>query len=160
MKFKGRIIKLLIVGLLLLLFSVNAHAWEEIDLYLYYGFTGKDVIVAWDDPKISTPADTSDDYNVDTDVFEFLLYNKDRDTTVVLTESIPGNVFTYTFQLPQTGHWTPKVRVVRAYIDAEGVEVIERSDWTISNDPIRASVNGDPRGWWLFGWIEPVGPIE
>jgi hypothetical protein len=35
----------------------------------------------------------------------------------------------------------------------------EYSEWAESTDPAVASVNGQPRAWWIFTWIAPTGPI-
>jgi len=153
-------IRLFLILLIILLFSLNASAqWEEIDLYLYYGDTSKDVTVAWGNPKITTPEDITDDYNVDTDVFQISMHNKERDIEVLISDTIPGDVFTHTFKLPKTGHWTPKIRVVRTTTDSEGIEIVETTAWVLSSNAEIAEVNGILRGWWLFGWLAPTGPI-
>jgi len=70
--------KLLMIIILISIFSIaHAQTWEGIDHYLYYGDTGKDISVAWANPKVITPEDPFDDYNPLTDVFELIIYNKD-----------------------------------------------------------------------------------
>lgn len=147
-----KIYKYLLI-LILLLFSINAYSqdWTEIDLYLYYGYTGKDITIEWSDPGLNTPSDTTDDYDPLTDKFEVSIYNKERDITIIKHSAVPGDVFEYTFSLPKTGHWVPRVRAIRN----EGEEI---SGWSGSDN--KGYVNEVARGWWLFGWIAPTGPIE
>jgi len=151
--------KLLMIIILISIFSIaHAQTWEGIDHYLYYGDTGKDISVAWADPKVITPEDPFDDYNPLTDVFELIIYNKDRDYTVKISDVIPADVFEWTFKVPKVGHWVPKIRVKRVET-VDGVDSIEYTEWSESTDPTVAQVNGIDRGWWLFAWLDATGPI-
>jgi len=149
----------LILILTFLFFSLSAYAWEEIDYHLYYGDTSKFITVAWGDPRVTTPENTMDDYNPATDSFEISIFNKERNIEQVVATNIPGNVFEYSFRAPKTGHWIPKIRVVR-YEIVDGVEENTVTDWSESINPEVAEVNGLPKAWWIFAWIAPVGPIE
>lgn len=144
--------------LIFLLFSLNVYAWEEMDYYLYYGTTAESTTVAWADPRVTTPADTNDDYDPLTDHFEISIYNKERNIERVIVDNIPGDVFQYTFKLPQTGHWITKIRGVRHSI-VDGVEENTVTGWSESINATVAEVNGLPKAWWLFAWIAPAGPI-
>lgn len=144
--------------LIFLLFSINVYAWDEMDYYLYYGTTAESITVAWADPRIETPTDINDDYNPLIDHFEISIFNKERKIEQVVVNNIPGDVFQYTFNLPKTGHWIPKIRAVRHAI-VDGVEENTVTDWSESIDPEVAVVNGLSRSWWLFAWIASTGPI-
>ena len=144
--------------LIFLLFSLNVYAWEEMDYYLYYGTTAESVTVAWGDPRVTTPEDINDDYDPLTDHFEISIYNKERNIERVIVDNIPGDVFQYTFKLPQTGHWITKIRAVRHSI-VDGVEENTFTNWGESIDATISVVNDSPKAWWLFAWIAPAGPI-
>jgi hypothetical protein len=152
-------IKLLMIIILISVFFSIAHAqtWEGIDYYLYYGDTGKDVSIAWADPTVLTPEDPFDDYDPLKDIFELIIYNKERDYTVKIAD-IPADQFEWTFKVPKIGHWVPKIRVKRVET-VDGVDSIEYTEWSESIDSTVAQVDGVDRGWWLFTWLAPTGPI-
>lgn len=141
-------IKLFLISLVLL-FSLNAYAltadgFEEKDLYLYYGTTADNITIGWDEPL---------DYNTETDTYEMVIHNPERDIDVGMVVDLTGT--TFTIQCPKTGHWIVKVRTKRVLEDS----TIEYSVWAESTDPVYAKVDGVARGWWIFTWIASTGPI-
>ena len=146
------IIIFIIMAFLLLFVSNSAEALVTYgddmmgyDYYTYLGYTSHDITCAWDQ---------SEGYVVETDDYEFEIYNPERKITdkkgfVDATQIV--------FKTPKTGHWIARIRA-RRLIDGETPEY-EYSEWSESTDPAVASVNGEPRGWWIFTWIAPTGPI-
>jgi hypothetical protein len=133
------IMKGLIFYIVLLSFCLGAAvgeaAWQKTDIVEYHGYTGEDIEVAWDQVVNLT--------------YDLALFNKERDIQLPLANDFTG--VTLTFQVPKTGHWIVKVRARRG---------AETSEWSESIDPTRATVDGEARGWMLFTWIAPAGPIE
>lgn len=115
------------------------------DYYTYLTYTSKDITVKWDQPE---------DWNAETDDFEFEIYNPERKITN--SKGFIGE-FQITFKTEKTGHWVARVRA-RRYVDGETPEYL-LSEWSESTNPEVASVNEQPRAWWIFTWIAPTGPI-
>lgn len=126
------------MAIIFVLFSARASvAFEAIDRVTHFGTTDKSITLTWDD---QAPAK----------YYEVRLYHVEREDEVPAgsgrTES---NLIT--FNLPRSGHFIGKVR---ACINA-GV----CSGWSESIDPAVASVKGEARGWWLYGYVAEPGEI-
>ena len=144
-----RIFSVTLIILTIFLFSLNAHAltadgFEGKDLYLYYGTTADNITIGWD---------AGDGFNADTDTYEIVIHNPERNMDASMVEGLSEN--TLIIQCPKVGHWIVKVRTQRVLEDG----TIEYSVWAESTDPKYAKVNGEPRGWWIFTWLASTGPI-
>jgi len=132
---------------LILLFCTNLYAWENLDYYTYSGTTDELITVKWDQ---------AEGFDESTDDYELVLYNPERDYEIPLSITSELQI---TFSTNKTGHWIPKVRS-RRYNGTE----YEYSEWAESIDSsYSVVVNGtdyEPKGWWIFTWIAPTGPIE
>lgn len=107
------------------------------DAYLYWGTTDKPLKVAWD-------AQPGNEF-----VFNLYHYESQEEVARGRTE-----VDTVTFMLPRTGHYHARVCAV----DNPGDPVIEEL-CSLSIDSERATVNGQPRAWWVYGAVAPPGEI-
>lgn len=106
--------------------------------YLYFGTTDKPLKVAWN------PEPNADE-------FFFNLYHYESQEEVARGRTQANTV---TFMLPRTGHYHARI----CAIDDEGGAVVENL-CSLSIDPTRATVNGEPMGWWVFGGVGAPGPI-
>jgi hypothetical protein len=122
-------------------FALEATGFSGKDYYTWYGTTADNVTVSWDQPS---------DYKTG-DTFEIQLKNPERNITVNIPDA---TTFSKIFKCPRTGHWIVYVRTKRIVSGQP-----QYSNWVNSTDPIIATVNGQPRAWWLFTWIAGTGPI-
>lgn len=144
--------KSLIIALCLLFCSTMVHAVEQMDLVLYLEHTGKNITCEWDDTN-NNIAD-----------YEVRLYSFERKTYVALGRT---ELNTITFQMMKSGHYIAEIRACYkddpSCIDGcppDDPDCVECcSEWVQSSDPAYAAVDGVARGWWLYGYLAPPGPI-
>jgi len=120
-----------------------AKDYLKADYVTYVATTDKRLQVAWD------PVDNAGYYVV-------RVFNLEKNVYVDLDEAaerIAGTAFE--MQFPYAGHFIPEVKACR---DVEG-EDPECSIWAISTSDEYATVDGEPRAWWLYGYIQKPGPI-
>jgi hypothetical protein len=111
------------------------------DLYTYVGTTDLKLKVEW------TPV-------ADATGYELELYSVNRKVYVARASTPdPG----LTFTVPNQGLYIVRVRAVRQL--AAGADPVN-SVWSTSDDPTVALVDGVPKGWWVYGFLAPPGPIQ
>jgi hypothetical protein len=116
-------------------FIVLANAaWEMKDLACYFYTTDSSITVVWN------PDSNSDSY-------ELRLKHYERDIYVDAGSTVNTE---HTFYLPRSGHWTLEIRGINPY---------NEGPWSLSTDPLYGMVGDQARGWWLYGYLSPVGPI-
>jgi hypothetical protein len=139
-----RKVLVMIVFFLLFLSMSKLHAagFSGKDYYTWYGTTADNVTVGWDAPAGYQTSDS----------FEVQIKNPERNIVV----NIPGTTeLTKVFKCPKTGHWTVHVRTKRIVNNQP-----QFSSWADSTDPSAATVDSQPRGWWLFTWLAGTGSIN
>lgn len=128
----------LVSVLLLLSVFVSSSDWSKSDIVTYYNTTDKPIKCAWD----AVPEATG---------YEARLFHLERNVEVTL----PNGKTTSTeiiFKLPRTGHFVFKVRAC-----VNNYELC--SDWCEASNPDCGLVDGQRRGWWIYGFVAPPGPI-
>jgi hypothetical protein len=105
--------------------------------YLYFGTTDKPLTVAWDSQE-----------GIE---FAFNLYHYEDQAEVARGRTQDAQVV---FMLPRTGHYHTRICAV-----ANTGDPITEEYCSISTDPTKATVGGQPQGWWVFGNIAPPGEI-
>jgi len=111
-----------------------ASAMQVFDYVTYYMTTDQMVTAAWDASEGA-------------EKYEIRLYCHERNEHLPIGETTECQI---TFQLPRSGHY---IAQVRALCTGGG------SDWAESTNIEHAAVNGQPRAWWLYGYLDPPGPI-
>ncbi len=155
-------------------FLKDVFAWEKLDYVTYYGNTGEEVTVAWENPcekcadgnycpssgvcsdgSSCTPCTIPDEY-------EFKFFHKDMGQDLIIGTTSNTQV---TVIIPKVGHYIVKVRSKKNDCVHEDPNDINSpmvpcySDWAISTDPTYATVDNTHRAWWIFTWISPPGDI-
>ena len=125
-----------------------ACAFEAVDHVVYFGTTDQEITVSWDHNEPHP------------DRYEVRLFHVERKTNEQAgIGGTAGN--NLTFRLPRSGHFVVTVRAcmdsVTAVPDCDAPPCC--SEWSESTDPAVAAVNGDPRGWWIYGYVAPPGDI-
>jgi len=117
-----------------------AQDWTIInpDIQLYFGTTDKPLKVAWNTEP-------------NADEFAFNLYHYESQEEVARGRTPNDNVV---FMLPRTGHYHVRVCSI-----AHTNDPIDESLCSLSIDPTKATVNGQPMGWWVYGNVGAPGPI-
>jgi len=132
------------IALCLFLFSVTtASALELRDYALYLETTGTNIVAKWDD--------TNNSANVE---YEVRLYSFERQVFVAIGKTTNDTI---TFALQKSGHYTAYIRA--NFIDQSECGNDCYTDWVLSTDLTYATVNGAPRGWWVYGYLAAPGPI-
>ena len=98
-------------------------------------YTSKTLTVAWDEAQNATGYD-----------YRFFHVEQQQYTMTGSTANT-----TITVQLPKSGHYIVEVRAKND---------TEQSQWVLSTDVTYATVDGQARAWWIYGHVEPAGPIE
>jgi hypothetical protein len=75
------------------------------------------------------------------------LYHVERETEEMITPEAGVAENRFKFKLPRSGHFVAKVRACEEKLCGEFAE---------STDPAVASVDGESRGWWVYGHLAPV----
>ena len=140
------------VVLLLILLSANAFTWEGKDYYTWFGTTDEQIKLGWYCASCFTD-----------ETYELELFNIERNS-VVITASTP--LYELTVSLPFSGHYISRIRTIRPTTEAVCLERDGNSyrngmcytEWVESIDPNHSTVDGNPRGWWVYGYIAPPGP--
>lgn len=119
--------------------QISASGSTKYDYVTYAGYTGSNSTCAWD--IVSGAAF----YQMRVKHFE---QNKYIDVGIT-----PTLQFTYTPS--KSGHYIIEVRSVHE--DAN--HVLTYSAWAASTDSAYATVDGQPKGWWLYRYVQPPGTI-
>ena len=120
--------------------ALPGSTFQVFDYVTYYGETGQKIQMSWDSVANATR-------------YEVRLYNQERGVIVELDENTtPG--LSITFELPYSGHFVGQVRAC----NDEAMPIC--SEWSLSTNPEVASVNGENRAWWLYGYVAPPGGID
>lgn len=64
----------------------------------------------------------------------------------------PGEQCLPGMKVPQVGHYAYEMRACRA----QGEETL-CSGWSSSQDPSKGRVQGQPKAWWVYGYVPPLG---
>ena len=133
--------QILRVVLWLTIFSTSAFAWEGLDYYMYFGTTDEGITAAW------SPGDGAQKYQIRG-------YHKEHKVYVDfgITENCE-----YTVVLPRSGHYIFEVRSLKQ-IGTGGI-TYAMSEWVQSIDPSVSTVDGNHRGWWVYGCVAPPGNL-
>lgn len=123
------------------MYQYPGGAFDGKDLYTYVGTTDLELKVEW------TPVTDATGYQLE-------LYSVNRNAYVARASTPSPNL---TFKVPNQGMYIVRIRAVRQL--AAGADPIN-SDWSTSDDPTVALVDGNPRGWWIYGFLAPPGPIQ
>lgn len=137
MKLKIKILSILMAAYFLCMsgfISLSNAAWEMRDIACYLCTTDSTLTVSW----LATPG---------ADEYEFRLKHFERNVYVDIGSTTDTQ---YVFTLPRSGHWIVELR---------GINTTNEGPWSVTTDPQYGVVNGQARGWWLYGYLAPVGPI-
>ena len=106
--------------------------FEAKDYVTYFGTTDKEISVSWD-PNDPAP-----------ERYEVSLKNIERDTmTPIWSGPLPPAII----KLPHSGHFVPMIRACQEE---------QCGGWAESTNIEVARVDGQPRAWWLYGYIAPA----
>lgn len=111
--------------------------WDPLDYVTYYGTTDQDITFGWN-PAADGGTPTSYDWRV---------YHVERKAYVMMGNTPDSQK---TIWLPRTGHYKIEVRARNA---------AGTSQWIMCTDPAFATVNGQPRAWWIYGHVAGPGDI-
>ena len=122
--------------------------FQAVDVVTYFGTTDQEIKVSWDhnDPV--------------PDYYEITLYHVERgiESPAGIGKTDENRIV---FKLPRSGHFIARVRACLE--SSEHVEGCETppccSEWSESIDPEVASVDGQPRAWWIYGHVAGPGDI-
>ena len=132
------IFQMLIIGLLSfwLILGEAASAVSVHDHVTYTLYTGEALTMAWDVVE-----------NAETYEVQLLRFEWDNE---VVQEWVGITTTTQEISPPKAGMYIIQVRAC----NEAGC-----SDWAISTSVEFASVDGEPRSWWVYGYTAPPGPI-
>ena len=136
------VVQALRVVLWLTFFTVNAFAWEGLDYFTYFGTTDDPIIIAW------TAGEGVEKYQI-------RALHKERNKYIEFGTTAECE---YTIVLPRSGHYIFEVRSLKLKEGSDDKYIT--SEWAVSNDPQYATVDGEPRAWWVYGYVAPPGIPE
>lgn len=135
-----KFITFLILFLMLTVQPVRAE-WQAINNVTYFGTTDQQITVAWE-----ASADATE--------FDLQLYHVEQKRNLAIATT-PNKEMQLT--LPRTGHYIIKVRAKR--LDPNNPTEWQESIWAQSDDDTYATVDGQPKGWWVYGYPAPAGDL-
>jgi len=130
--------KLLISIFVSTLLCYSAYGWESKDLVTYFGTSDKEITIAWDAVE-------------NADYYELKLFSIERNVESVVANNISQTQLK--IFLPRSGLF-----IVRARACSNSVG-FTCSEWSTSDNQTFATVDGQPKGWWVYGYLAPPGPI-
>lgn len=136
----GKFITFLILFLTLTVSSVRAE-WQAITNVTYFGTTDQEIVVSWEAPPEATE-------------FDLQMYHVEQKRNLAIATT-PNKEMHLT--IPRTGHYIIKIRAKKPDSD-NPTEWIE-STWAESDDETYATVDGQPKGWWVYGYPAPAGGL-
>lgn len=133
-------------------FIEHIDPYSKLDAVTYTATTDKKFSCSWDVQDAA-------------DFYEVQIYNLERKTLIQLGEN--GATFArvdeppFEIQFPWAGHFVPQIRacLIPEVAEGEDPKPKECSTWSQSIDPEVATVDGEKKGWWLYGYTAPPGPI-
>jgi hypothetical protein len=133
--------KHIIILLFILLISNSAFGeWEKKDYITYLGTTDQSITVGWD------AVENVEGYQIE-------VYHVERDSiTRVASEGLTETQIE--FNLPRSGHFIARVRACVDYPTCETA-----GEWSESTNSDVATVDGEARSWWIYGYVAPPGQI-
>ena len=137
MKLRTKIFSIFLAGYFVLMsgfISIANSAWELKDYVTYVGHTNEVITVAWND-------------STNTDYYEVRLYHVEKNVYLPRGTTIES---TMSINLPRTGHYIVEVRGINSFFEGA---------WSQSTNSNNSEVNGTEKGWWVYGYLAPVGPI-
>ena len=115
--------------------------WEAIKNVTYFGTTDEQISVAW-----NASADATE--------FDLQLYHVEQKRNLAIATT-PNKEMILT--IPRTGHYIIKVRAKKP--DPDNTDEWITSIWAESDDSKYGMVDGQPQGWWVYGYPAPVGGL-
>lgn len=115
----------------------EASAEDVFEHTTYTATTDKQFTVVWD--KVNNAIH-----------YGIRLYNFERDDEIFIP---PTKDTSITLGFQRSGHYVVKVRACNEDYDPPC------SPWSESTNPDVATVDGKPKGWWLYGYTAPPGEI-
>jgi hypothetical protein len=151
--------KILIMVGCFMLFSTISFGGEVYDVVTYWAYTEEKVTVEWD-PVQDDPA-TPDITEPTADYYKIKLFHKEQQVEHARGRvDHPGAIATLSF--PRSGHYIIMVTSCLNGATPEEDTCAEQCEgdvceewWTESIDPERSTVNGEPKGWWVYKHISP-----
>ena len=116
--------------------NLTSEGWEKKDYVTYFGTTDKPVTVSWDAASGAAH-------------YEVHIYCVERKQEIDLGTTTD---IKKTIQIPKSGHYVAKVRTVNAQN--------QKSDWAESTNPAYATVDGQPKAWWIYGHVAKPGALN
>jgi len=126
--------KVRLVLLILLLLYSSVNAFESKDYVTFFGRTDQHVTISWNQVSSAT-------------MYEVRAYHNEQEIYFWVGSTTNPEII---YQLPKSGHYTFMVRAVGDTWE---------TTWCTSIDPVCATVDGNPRAWWAYGYVAPPGPI-
>lgn len=136
----------LLLLILFLLIPVAGYSADEVDHHTYIFYTGENLTIAWDPPSA----------DVTYTALQVHHYEQDQTITPIAIASVPQPQNQVTFSIGRGGHWI----ILARHCKPGDPDVC--SEVSMSTDPSYSTVDGEPRGWWVYTFIAPPtgGVIE
>lgn len=115
--------------------NIETSGFELKDIATYIGTTDKQIKVTWDIVQEAT-------------YYKVRLVSIEREEEILINDHIDVN--NIIFQLPKSGHYIVKIQACNDQICS-----VDSS----SDDSQIALVNGEHKGWWLYGYIKKPGSL-
>jgi len=131
-----KFLRVLVLTMLLWIPAAFAAGVTQHDHVTYYINTGETLTAAWDSVEGATSYD-----------MQMLRVEWDNE---VVQEWVGITNTQQSFTTPKAGMYTIRVRAVNED---------EVSVWATSTDIEFATVDSEPRSWWVYGYTAPPGPI-
>lgn len=130
-------------AILVLILAAGVVSAQQFDYVTYRVETDEDITIAWD----AVPEATG---------YKWEFRNVDRGDAIVAQGET--NQTSFTLKMPKTGCNVFEVKSIKR-LDPQSTDY-EESVVAASTDPEYATVDGQPRAWWICVWIEkPKGVV-
>lgn len=109
---------------------------EKLTAVTYWAGTGEKLTVAWDPVNSAT-------------AYVYRVKSLERDSYIDIdgAKEVRTTETSFAVIIPFGGHFVPEVKAVD---DAD-----HSSSWAVADRAENAVVDGEPRGWWIYGAIKP-----
>lgn len=124
-------------------YDYSGTGFDSVGTHTYIGYTSEPFVVEWDSVT-------------DAASYDVRVYSVDRKAYMVIANTLPPE---FTINFPRVGMYVITTRAKGECMVDGSLQPCE-GNWSETSDPNDSEVDGQPKGWMVYVFLAPPGPIE